>query len=222
MPQAMRNLISMAFVEPNADFGDLIWGNVARLPSAGHKSIVHAMITDECPSENTTMYRFTRKGAAEFGVSWEIVGTWMGMEEEYPLVALDAIMHQKVNLPGGRPMWEAFSQAAHKDRSYVEPVLRTCLTPLTLLAKLGVSSSELCMVVIDAERTDIKIVNEFLEDPGFGPGWLQFEMEPLDWPTKESQDIVWRLQHRGYSVGMSLGGSSVETDKENVYAVLEG
>mmetsp|Transcript_99116 Transcript_99116/g.308917 ORF Transcript_99116/g.308917 Transcript_99116/m.308917 type:complete len:238 (-) Transcript_99116:53-766(-) len=215
LPEDVKESFALALVEPNTIFYPMLASNAMKLPmSFSQVKFVPGMVTDLCSAPNISMYRFSYQAHLDFGARYMVYDSWFGADKAFPMRALRGFAAQKAYPPFTEEQMQAFRRfdAAPNASAYVQEIKVPCHTPSSLLASLGVQASDLAMVVIDAEGSDTKILNELIKLPGFRPGYLQ-------WEAGNPGKIGTKLQELGYKVGgVSSGGGG--SDAENAVAVL--
>eukprot|EP00415_Alexandrium_ostenfeldii_P004562 UN4562 len=215
----MRASYRFVLVEPNELFFPGIRANVQKLPLdlSRQVQLVHGMVTDSCEEAFKTMYRFSRRAEADFGVPWLVYGSWTSFIPEFPLVVLATSIKQGAwYLKAGsrEQAWRRFYHAPNLT-DYVEHFEVPCYSPATLAGKIGSLPSDLAMVVIDAEQADGRIVRKMMQTPGFKPAYLQWEGTPPDSPDVVDGAKV--VQGHGFKVGRVFS-TAAKNDCDNLVA----
>lgn len=234
--QPLRNFRAV-LVDPSKSKNARTRQNVRQTPLDPKKTqILNAMVMDKCDAKYMHMYGFSTKMVTrDFGLQCVVYNGWISAEKMGPVNALRIVgADLEANLPrpcqGEAEKWTAFVNAPNV-LDYIETYTYPCMTPSDVLAAAHVSASNLAGVIIDAERMDTYIVSAFLKEPGFKPGYLQFEGE---WPDDDSSATdadysatIQELRKRGYKVGTNIVTSTADaaageyaSDTGNILAVL--
>jgi len=215
LSKAVSASLKLVLVEPNDCFSELLERNAKSLPFASRDiRIVHGMVGGSCAGKYTSMYRFSRQPERDFGLNYGVYGSWFSNDRKFPAFALRSFAASPPTSALGEELMRRFRRFAAMPNvsDYVEEVQVPCFTPASLLAAAGSRASDLAMVVTDAESADTAIVQGLLAQPGFRPGYLQWEGRSLG-------DLGAELQAKHFEVGQVLGAGDGNHDAANCVAV---